>query len=87
MTKHIVALLFSLTVGLGFAQANDIPKDYPLKDCPISGKPLGSGGMVPYKITHKGVDVWLCCKQCDKRFLKSADEQIRKVQEATAKAD
>ncbi|HWL53290.1 MAG TPA: hypothetical protein VNQ90_12705 [Chthoniobacteraceae bacterium] len=88
MYKKIFASLLSLGIGIGFLQANEVPKDYPLKNCPVSGKPLGSGGMVPYKMTHKGVDVWLCCSHCDKRFLKDADKHVRAVQEAAAaKAD
>ena len=62
-----------------------VPKDYPLKKCPISGKAYGSGGMKAYKITHEGTDVWLCCKGCKDDFEKEPAKYVKMVKDAAAK--
>ena len=67
------------------AGAEAVPKDYPLKTCVISGEELGSGGMTPFKMTHQGTDVWLCCKHCDKKFLKDPAKFAQQVRDAAAK--
>lgn len=62
-----------------------MPKDYPLKKCPVSGETYGEGGMVAYKVTHEGTDVWLCCKSCKKHFDKEPAKFTQVVKEAAAK--
>ena len=62
-----------------------VPKDYPLKTCPISGKAYGSGGMKAYKVSHEGTDVWLCCKGCKDDFEKAPAKYAKMVKDAAAK--
>jgi len=86
--KRILTALSVLILGASASIAADkpeIPKDYPLTHCPVSKEALGSGGMVPYKVTHDGTDVWLCCKMCLKKFNQAADEHVKTVREAAKK--
>jgi len=86
--KRILIGFLSLILGASASIAADkpeIPKDYPLKNCPISGEVLGSGGMTPYKVTHQGTDVWLCCKMCLKKFNQAADKHVATVRAAAKK--
>ncbi|MBK8978740.1 MAG: hypothetical protein IPM29_22810 [Planctomycetes bacterium] len=54
---------------------------YPLKDCVISGKPLGSMGD-PIQLVLDGTLVQLCCKGCIKRATNAAAEMATKVRDA-----
>jgi hypothetical protein len=87
MKPVFLAAAFGLFVlaACSKAGADSVPKDYPLKNCVISGEELGSGGMVPFKMTHEGTDVWLCCKHCDKKFLKEPAKFVQMVKDASAK--
>ena len=82
LSIFLATLLVSAAVQAG---ESAVPKDYPLKNCVISGEPLGSGGMLPFKMTHEGTDVWLCCKHCDKKFLKEPARYVQQVKDAAAK--
>ena len=87
MIKHLLSISLATLLMSAFVQADvsAVPKDYPLKKCVISGEPLGSGGMLPFKMTHEGTDVWLCCKHCDKKFLKEPAKYVQQVKDASAK--
>jgi hypothetical protein len=50
------------------------------KNCPVTGKPLGSMGQ-PVKIVAKGRTVFLCCKGCKQRFLANVDNYLKKIDE------
>jgi len=50
------------------------------KICPVGGGPLGSMGM-PYKVTVKGRDVYLCCKGCKESIEKDPDMYLAKLAE------
>ena len=86
MNKLITALFTAASLGGSAAFAADatLPKDYPLKKCPVSGEAYG-GGMTPYKITHEGTDVWLCCKSCKKSFDKDPAKFAKAVKDAAPK--
>jgi YHS domain-containing protein len=85
-TKLLATLLSTaLLAGTTFAAETAVPKDYPLKTCPVSGEELGSGEMVPYKVAHEGTDVWLCCKGCLKKFNKEPAKHAQAVKDAGAK--
>lgn len=62
-----------------------VPKDYPLKRCPVSGETYGDGGMKPYKVSHEGTDVWLCCKSCKEDFDKEPAKYTKLVKDAAAR--
>ena len=58
-------------------------KGYPLKTCPISGKPLGEK---PVDLLYGTTLVRLCCKGCKKSFEESPKASLKKIQQAWAKA-
>ena len=87
--KSITLTLLAVAAMLGsvtFAAAADpgVPKDYPLTKCPVSDEAFG-GDMIPYKVTHEGTDVWLCCKSCLKDFKKDPAKFAKMVKDAAAK--
>lgn len=58
--------------------------DYPLKNCPVSGEPLGSMGD-PIDQLYGTTLVRLCCKGCIKSFEKEPAKYIEKLDAARAK--
>lgn len=85
-TKSIMAIIAATITGsFVFAADSGVPKDYPLKKCPISGEEIGSGDMKPFKVTHEGTDVWLCCKGCKKDFDKDPAKYAKAVKDAAPK--
>ena len=83
--KLTLALLSSLLLGAGIASAVEgLPADYPLKKCVISGESLGEMGK-PFKVTHDGTDVYLCCKSCLKDFNKDPGKYAAQVKAAQKK--
>lgn len=85
--KTITLSLFAVAAMLGSAATaadSGMPKDYPLKKCPVSGEALG-GDMKPFKVTHDGTDVWLCCKDCKEDFDKEPTKFTKMVKDAAAK--
>ena len=84
--KSIIALIAAaFTAGSAFAADAGVPKDYPLKKCPVSDETYGDGGMTPFKVTHEGTDVWLCCKSCKKDFDKDPAKYAKAVKDAEPK--
>lgn len=81
--------LFALVtlVGISSGQAAEkaasagVPKDYPLKTCPVSEEKLGEHGK-PVKVTNDGTDVYLCCKSCVKDFNKDPGKYTAMVKGA-----
>lgn len=88
--KIPLAILAATLLGIGLAAGADqhkghaaagVPADYPLKTCPISGDSLGDHGK-PVKVTHEGIDVYLCCKKCIKDFNKDPAKYAKMVKDA-----
>lgn len=79
----IVAVVSTLAGGLLNA-ADEVPANYPLKKCPISGEKLGGMGK-PMKVTSDGTDVYLCCKSCIKKFDKEPAKYVKMVRDADKK--
>jgi YHS domain-containing protein len=50
------------------------------KLCPVGDAPLGSMGM-PYKVTVKGRDVYLCCEGCEQDLKNDPDKYLAKLEE------
>ncbi len=48
------------------------------KTCPVGDSPLGSMGM-PFKVTVKGRDVYLCCEGCKDSLEKDPDKYLAKI--------
>ena len=67
------------------AAETGVPKNYPLKKCVVSDEVIGEGGMKPFKVTHEGTDVWLCCKSCKKDFDKDPAKYAGLVKDAASK--
>lgn len=61
-----------------------VPKDYPLKKCPVSGDGFDHGKAVKVT-TPDGTDVYLCCKDCVKDFKKDPAKYGKMVKDARAK--
>ena len=67
-----IAGIFGAASNLSAADSS-VPKDYPLKKCPVSDEKLGEHGK-PVKVTYQGTDVYLCCKSCVKDFNKEPEK-------------
>ena len=82
----ITLLVLGFTLGLSEVRADSgIPKDYPLKTCPVSGDKLDEHWK-PIKVTAPdGTDVYLCCKSCLKDFKKDPEKYARMVKDAERK--
>jgi len=78
----ILAAAF-LAGSIAFAADSGVPKDYPLKKCPVSDEKLGEHGTA-VKATHEGTDVWLCCKDCLEDFKKEPAKFTKMVKDAQA---
>lgn len=86
-SKSIIAILIAALMGSTFAfadAASNLPKNYPLKKCVVSGDPLGEHGKV-VKVSYRGTDVYLCCKDCVADFKKDPAKYARMVKDARAK--
>ena len=74
-SKLLLAIIFALPLAFASCSKKDgtanngASDDYPLKDCVVSGEPLGSMGE-PYVLDHKGTTVKFCCKNCKGKFEK-----------------
>lgn len=55
------------------------------KICPVGGEEVGSGGMTPYQVTHKGKVYNLCCVSCLEEFNKDPDKYTKIAEEEAAK--
>jgi YHS domain-containing protein len=85
MTKTMNLIAAALLAGgIVFAADAGVPKNYPLKTCPVSGETLGEHGK-PFKINHEGTDVYLCCKSCKKDFEKEPAKFTKMVKDAAPK--
>jgi YHS domain-containing protein len=86
--KSITLSLLAAAAMLGSVATasadSGVPKDYPLRKCPVSDEAFG-GDMKPYKVTHEGTDVWLCCKKCKKDFDKEPAKFTKMVKDAAAR--
>ena len=55
------------------------------KVCPVSGNPIGTPGMTPYKKSVKGRVFFLCCDGCDEEFKNDPEKYLKKVDALLAK--
>lgn len=77
-------LLSGTALTAADAKPTGVPADYPLTECVVSGETLGEMGK-PVKVTHEGIDVYLCCKSCIKDFNKEPAQYVEKVKSAPKK--
>ena len=66
------------------APADPNVKPYPLKTCVVSGEELGKMGE-PFRFVHQGQEIKLCCKGCEKDFLKEPAKYLGKLAAAEKK--
>ena len=59
-------------------------KPYPLKTCVVSGEELGKMGE-PFRFVYKGQEIKLCCKGCEKDFIKEPEKFLQKIAAAPGK--
>jgi hypothetical protein len=91
--KHLTTTVLAISVLAGpfLVLADDQPetktkaKPYTLKTCIISGDKLGEMGK-PYVFEYKGREIKLCCKNCLKDFNQDPAKNVKKIEEAEAKA-
>ena len=82
----VLLISFAAAPLVAFSADKDVKaKPYPLTTCVVSGEKLGEMGK-PYKFTHEGRDIQLCCKDCLKDFKKDPAKYVKKIDEAEAKA-
>ena len=83
-----LSLLLIPVLTFAFSHAvladSSIPKTYPLKKCVVSGDPLGEHGKA-VKVTYKGTDVYLCCRDCKADFDKNPMKYVKMVKDAGKK--
>ena len=82
---NTIKLILSVALLMGVApiHAEDLPADYPLKTCVVSGEKLGEHGKI-VKVSDNGTDVYLCCKMCGKDFKKDPAKFTKMVTDARA---
>lgn len=86
-TSRFLALLLGAAFATATLSAKEpaLPKDYPLKKCPISDESLGGHGK-PVKVTGPdGTAVYLCCDSCKEDFDKDPAKYTKMVQDAKKK--
>ena len=76
----ITAVLFGSAATIRAESA--IPKDYPLKQCPVSDEKLGEHGKAIKAVAPDGTEVYLCCKSCMKDFKKDPEKYAKMVNDA-----
>lgn len=92
MTKLTKVIATALTAGYLAAPFSALAADkketkakaYPLETCIVSDEKLDSMGE-PYVFTHKGQEIKLCCKSCQKDFNKTPDKYLKKLEKADKK--
>ena len=85
-TVAALALSVAFTVSTALAGGTPgVPKDYPLKTCPVSKDKLGEHGKVVKATAPDGTDVYLCCKDCMKDFKKDPAKYAKMVKDAAPK--
>lgn len=60
-------------------------KAYPLDTCIVSDEKLGGEMGEPYVFVHKGQEIKLCCKPCQKDFNKNPAKYLKKIEKTDKK--
>lgn len=79
----LVALLSPL-VAAAKEDAKGAVKPYPLKLCIVTDNDLGSMGD-PRTFVYEGQEIKICCKPCEKKFLKDPAKYLAKLMPAEPK--
>lgn len=96
MKQHTTtsSILASLILGLLFAilspalnaaeKGKDAVKPYPLNVCIVTDNDLGSMGD-ERTFVYEGQEIKICCKPCEKKFLKDPARYLKKLAPAQTK--
>lgn len=79
----LVALFAPLVAGAK-EDAKGAVKPYPLKLCIVTDNDLGSMGD-PRTFVYEGQEIKICCKPCEKKFLKDPAKYLAKLTPAEPK--
>jgi YHS domain-containing protein len=85
--KSTLAVLLAIAAfgALELRADSGIPKNYPLKTCPVSGDKLGEHGKSVKVAAPDGTVVYLCCRDCLKDFKKDPAKYAKMVKDAETK--
>ena len=73
-----LAALFSPLVAGAKEDSKGAVKPYPLKLCIVTDNDLGSMGD-PRTFVYEGQEIKICCKPCEKKFLKNPEKYLEKL--------
>jgi hypothetical protein len=73
-----LAALFSPLVASAKEDAKGAVKPYPLALCIVTDNDLGSMGD-PRTFVYEGQEIKICCKPCEKKFLKDPQKYLEKL--------
>jgi YHS domain-containing protein len=59
-------------------QKSEMPKPYPLKVCLVTDSDLDSMGD-EISFVYQGQEIKICCKPCEKKFLRSPEKYLAKL--------
>jgi hypothetical protein len=79
-----LAALLSPLVAVAKEDAKGAVKPYPLKLCIVTDNDLGSMGD-PRTFVYEGQEIKICCKPCEKKFLKDPAKYLAKLTPADPK--
>jgi hypothetical protein len=83
VTLGLAALLSPLIAGAK-EDAKSAVKPYPLNVCIVTDNDLGSMGD-ERTFVYEGQEIKICCKPCEKKFLKDPQKYLSKLVPAEAK--
>jgi hypothetical protein len=79
-----LAALFAPLVAGAKEDTKGAVKPYPLELCIVTDNDLGSMGD-PRTFVYEGQEIKICCKPCEKKFLKTPEKYLTKLAPAEAK--
>lgn len=79
-----LAALFAPLVAGAKEDRKGAVKPYPLELCIVTDNDLGSMGD-PRTFVYEGQEIKICCKPCEKKFLKTPEKYLTKLAPAEAK--
>lgn len=79
-----LAALVAPLVAQAKEDAKGAVKPYPLALCIVTDNDLGSMGD-PRTFVYEGQEIKICCKPCEKKFLKTPEKYLTKLAPAEAK--
>lgn len=82
LTLGLAALISPLVAGA--KEVKGAVKPYPLKLCIVTDNDLGSMGD-ERTFVYEGQEIKICCKPCERKFLKTPEKYLAKLTPAESK--